>query len=161
MDDRLVPYAPTVIEEAWAERPDVAGRYDPERRAVVVNTARQPPLTPTQRTGLIALERARGFFYSPLGEPWVDNYPLTEEQRTFWDPFYLPPTVDAPQDRTGRDRILKSTLFSRGFVGDTLPPGSPPFTPEQEQMAALFRAYARGTPRERVVDAMMQREAKP
>ena len=141
---RLTDYAPNVGQETMAHRPDVAGRFDPETRSVLLNNARTTPLTLPQAVGLVGLERTRGHLASPVGQQWTDAMPLHDDQRKFWDPYYLPPGVDAPQDQAARDRILKSTLLSRSLVGDTLPDGSPPLTPEQEALGSLYSSYARG-----------------
>jgi hypothetical protein len=109
----------------------------------MVNTARETPLDQNQLAGLISLERARGLFFSPLGQQFTDNFHLTPEQRKFWDAFYLPDGVDAPSDQNERDRILKSTILSRLLVGDSMPKDAPPLTSDQQQIADLFAAYSR------------------
>jgi hypothetical protein len=138
----LQPYAPNVGYEQMQNRPDVAGRFDPDTRSVMLNLSRSTPLSDEQTGGLISLERARGLLFSPLGQQFTDNFPLDEGQQKFWDSFYLPEGVDAPIDQAERNRILKSTILSRLLVGDDMPSGAPPLTMEQMQMADLFATYA-------------------
>ena len=140
---RLRRFAPHTASESLTARPDVAGRYDPATNSVLLNRARRVPLTSDQTTGLIGLERARALLASPLGKQWTDHYPLSAEQKSWWENFYLLPGIDAPNDPLDRERILKSTLLSRQLVGDTLPEGAPSLTTVQEQIADLLRSYAR------------------
>lgn len=141
---RLEAYAPTVRQESLQHRPDVAGRFDPDSRSVILNSARETPLNEDQATGLVGLERARGHLASPVGQAWTDAMPLPNDQRNFWDGFYLPPGVESPSDQESRDRIIKATMLSRMLVGDQAPLEAPPFTKDQKAVAQLYSSYARG-----------------
>lgn len=140
---RLTAYAPSVSMVAMPQRPDVAGYYDPSGPSVQINQAAALQMNPEQLAGLIALERTRGLLASPVGQPWLTQFPLLPEQRDWWDSFYLANAGDAPVAREERDALIKGTMLSRLLVGDRLPQGSPPLTAEQTQVADLFNAYAR------------------
>ena len=141
---RLIPYAPTVQHESMAHRPDVAGRFDPESQSVKINDAASLQLNTPQLAGLISLERARGMLASPLGQQFVNQFPLPDDHRAYWDKMYLPPSVDAPTNQQERDKILKSTILSRLLVGDTMPEDAPLLNEQQRQIGDLFTVYARG-----------------
>ena len=144
---RLTPYAPKVMMRPIPNRPDVAGMFDKESNSVWINPeARtwESPDAKRRMAGLIALERVRGFLYSPLGEQFTKNFELTPEQNNFWDKFYLQSAGDAPSDPSERQRTIKSTILSRMLVGDSLPEGAPSLTPQQQQLGQLFGSYASG-----------------
>lgn len=140
---RVEAYAPNVGQESLAARPDVAGRFDPDSQSVMFNSARETPLNADQAMGLIGLERARGHLASAVGQPWTDAMPLPNDQRQFWDAFYLPQSVDAPTDQSARDRIIKATMLSRMMVGDQMPKEAPPMTAEQQGVGQLYSTYTR------------------
>ena len=139
---RLTPYAPNVISQAMPSISHAAGMFDPASRSVVINSAYQNPLNQRQAAGLVSLERARGMLASPLGRQFTDNFPMSPQQSAWWNKFYLPPSVNAPQGQAARDAILKSTILSRMLVGDTMPQGAPPITSQQQDMGNLFSSYA-------------------
>ena len=144
---RLTPYAPKVEMRKIPNRPDVAGMFDKDSNSVWINPEAkiwESPDAKQRMAGLIALERVRGFLYSPLGDQFTKHFELTPEQNTFWDKFYLQSAGDAPSDPFERQRTIKSTILSRMLVGDTLPEGAPQLTPRQQQLGNLFGSYASG-----------------
>ena len=140
---RLTAFAPNVRVTNMANRPDVAGFYDPENKAVQLNRDASLNMNEQQLSGLISLERSRGLFNSPLGKPFLDNFQLTPPQRQFWDKFYLSSSGDAPSNRDERDQILKATILSRLLVGDVLPNNAPPLNESQMNVSNLVNSYAR------------------
>ena len=141
---KITRYAPNVGQEAWTDRMDVAGRYDPSTQSVMVNTSRTPQLNEKQLAGLIALERMRGLLSSPEGPQFTNKLSLSSPQYDWWDKFYLPKNVSAPSDRPSREQIIKSTILSRLAVGDTLPHGAPILSPAQQDMGRILSDYASG-----------------
>lgn len=145
--DRSFPFfreaAPGVEYEDFTARPDVAGRYDAASRSVRVNRARTTPLNHQQLAGLVSLERVRGFLGSASGAPFLEAFPLSEGQRTWWERFYLSQGVEAPRDPNERAKIIKGTMLSRILVGDTLPPSAPPLTEDQMRIGAQLQQYGR------------------
>lgn len=139
----LTRFAPEVATQDMPNIPHVAGMYDQDSGKVLINTAANQALSQDQMAGLIALERGRGMLFSPLGDQFLSNVDLTSDQRSFWDSYYLPPSVNAPKDQGERDKILKATMLSRMLVGDTLPQGSPELTDQQKQVGSLLKSYAR------------------
>ena len=140
----ITRYAPTVNQESWTDRTDVAGRYDPSTQSVMVNAARMPPLNEQQLAGLVSLERMRGLLASPEGPQFTNTLALSPQQYDWWDKFYLPKNVDAPADRPSRERIIKSTILSRLAVGDTMPQGAPTLSQQQQEMGGTLADYGRG-----------------
>lgn len=143
----LTSYAPTVGITSLPKRPDVAGYYDAASKSVQVNAARASALKPNQLAGLIALERTRGHLSSVEGQPWLEQFPLSDEQRQWWKKFYINTAGDAPSDAASQDKIMKATILSRLMVGDTLPSGAPALSPTQIDVAnQLHQHYRTPTP---------------
>jgi hypothetical protein len=140
----LTQYAPSVGITAMKNRPDVAGFYDHATKSVQVNSARATQLEPDQLAGLIALERTRGHLFSPEGQPWLQAFPLPQDQQQWWKRYYIDTAGDAPEDETGQANIIKGTILSRLMVGDTLPKGAPPLTSEQQIISDKLHAHYRG-----------------
>ncbi len=141
--DERAKYIHGIMDSDMVLPPHVAGMYDRDTQSVIINSDARQSMNEVQLAGLIALERARGLLYSPLGEQFTKNFDLTPDQYDYWNNYYLGPGVDAPKDRTKREDILKSTILSRMLVGDQLPQGAPQLTPMQAALGGLLKSYAR------------------